>query len=122
VEIDSRYVAMHSPDFEYDNFSLSELLDTVLERDEDRRCGTSQIRAADWTKITNASDFMEQYNRLTENLEALKKGEAWGRGLAMYALDRPNRSDNGQERKMVRGDESGVPRPERRLRVPPKPL
>jgi hypothetical protein len=92
------YIAVHSPDFEFANFSLNELLEIVIGIDEQQGYSGDTIRNADWSKIRNAADFEQKYVSTSERKPRGLKGEEWGKALANYAIKFPNRKDDGKER------------------------
>ncbi|MGL4612002.1 MAG: hypothetical protein ACRCYY_20380, partial [Trueperaceae bacterium] len=92
------YIAVHSPDFEFANFSLNELLEIVIGIDERQGYSGGMIRNADWSEIKNAADFEQKYISISERKPRGLKGEEWGKELARYAIKFPNRKDDGKER------------------------
>jgi hypothetical protein len=86
----------HKPDFEFANFTLQELVDVAAELDKTESFDGDALRGADWTGIDNGKAFENRYRSISNKKRALK-GERWGRALARYAEEKPNRSD-GVER------------------------
>ncbi len=91
-------IAAHDPDFEFANFTLSELVEIAARMDEGQGGTGDPVRAADWTSIGNAKSFEERYCAVSERRPPSLKGDAWGMALAAYAAEYPNRRDTGAER------------------------
>lgn len=92
------YIAAHSPDFEFANFTLPELIEIAAGVDVAHGFSGDAIRRGDWTGVTCARSFEKQYIELSERHPAGLKGDFWGRALAEYALEHPLRSDDSTER------------------------
>jgi hypothetical protein len=92
------HIAVHQPDFEIANYTVSELVEISAKRDEADGIPTDDLKSADWSKVTSARAFEDKYRRLSgRNL----KGEAWGRMLATFAGSTPIHPDTGQERPLI---------------------
>ena len=91
------FIAAHEPDFEFANFAILELVEVAARIDEADGYAGDAVRKADWTSIRCGKKFEERYKTISERKRGLK-GEKWGRALAKYASEYPNRSDNGNER------------------------
>jgi hypothetical protein len=83
-------IAAHEPDFEFANFEMRELVEVAAQLDE--QCGFSGtcLREADWTGIKSGKQFEERYKEVSCRGRSLK-GEEWGRALAKYASENPER-------------------------------
>jgi hypothetical protein len=92
------YIGVHQPDFEIANFTVPELVELAAKRDEADGIPTTNLRCADWSTITGARAFEDQYRRFSgRNL----KGELWGKILATFARATPLRPDTGHERPLI---------------------
>jgi hypothetical protein len=88
-------VTAHSPDFEFANFDLDELIEVAATLDEDRGYTGHPPRSADWTGVSKSSEFEARYQSLSDGRSL--KGEAWGRALAKFAAAHSQRP-SGKER------------------------
>ena len=95
------FIAASNPDYEFANFSVTELTEIAASINE--ACGYSgdPVRNADWTSIANGKEFEQKYRKVSARKSAVLKCEQWGRALARYALGHPYRSD-GSERALWR--------------------
>jgi hypothetical protein len=89
----------HKPDFEFANFTLDELVHVAADLDKAEGFGSDALRNSDWTGIDTGKAFENKYLAVSKRGRALK-GEKWGRALARYAEERPNRPD-GAERQFT---------------------
>lgn len=92
------YIAAHSPDFEFSNFTVQELVEVAARIADSNDVSGDAIRQVDWADITSGRNFEERYKQLLVAQAPNLKGEEWGRELARYADENPNRSDTGEER------------------------
>src|SRR5205823_6931683 len=51
------------------------------------------VRDADWAGVASATAFEAKYREISARRASDLKGEDWGRALARYAIDHPNRPD-----------------------------
>ena len=87
-------IAAHQPDFEFQNFSLAELVEVII-RIEVQAGGDSEvIRRVDWSGIRNGQALDDRYRGIEQKKHQNLKGERWGRALAVYAQDYPYLPDN----------------------------
>ncbi len=93
-------IAKHDPDFEFANFSISELTEVAAKIDDDLSFQGDAVRDANWDGIKRAKDFEEKYLEVSTRKAGDLKGEAWGRALARYAMESPNGPD-GRPRPLV---------------------
>ena len=91
-------IAAHNPDFEFANFAIQELAEVAARIDEAHGVSGDAVRNADWTGVGKKRVFEERYKAVSVRLPQGLKGEEWGRALAAYAVQHPNRSDNGSKR------------------------
>ena len=96
------YIAAHQPDFECANFTVQELAEVAARIDEAHGSSGDAVRNGDWTGIANGRTFEQRYKEISARQPRALKGEEWGKALAKYAAEHPNRSDNGSERPFVR--------------------
>jgi hypothetical protein len=89
----------HKPDFEFANFTLDELVYVAAQLDEAEGFESDALRNSDWTGIETGKAFEKRYLTLSKRGRDLK-GENWGRALARYAEEKPNRPD-GAERQFT---------------------
>lgn len=91
----------NNPDFEFANFSLSELVEIAASLDERFGLDGEKIRTADWNGVKGSKVFAERYARVSERACSLK-GKAWGEALAEYAIKHPVNAGTGMERPISR--------------------
>jgi hypothetical protein len=91
-------IAAHKPDFEFANFTIQELVEVAARIDEEKGFSGGPVRTADWTGVCNGRDLEEKYQSISARHPGSLKGEEWGRALAKYAGEYPNRPDDGRER------------------------
>lgn len=96
------YIAAHTPDFEFANFALQELVDIAAEIDEKFGYSGNSVRREKWHEINSARKFEERYLKVSERKPRALKGEEWGKALADYAWKHPSRSDNQAERLLIK--------------------
>ncbi|MFA5824043.1 MAG: hypothetical protein WC853_13375 [Thermodesulfovibrionales bacterium] len=92
------FIAAHSPDFEFSNFTIEELAEVAARIDEANGVSGKAVRNANWTGIASGRAFEARYVEVSDRKPRAIKGKEWGEALAAYALDQPNRQDNGAER------------------------
>jgi hypothetical protein len=92
------YITAHDPDFEFDNFSLEELVEIAARLDEELGFDGEAVRQADWEGVETGKQFEKQYRRCSARRPPGLKGAEWGAALARYALENPQHPDNGEER------------------------
>ncbi len=98
------FIAAHKPDFEFANFTLKELIEIAAKIYESYEGSADTIRQGNWKsnggvgKINNAKEFEKRYLELSRQTPKTLKGEEWGRALATYASQHPQRSDDQSER------------------------
>jgi hypothetical protein len=88
----------HRPDFEFANFTVQELAEVAARLDEAAGFPGDPVRKAIWTGINSGRTFEESYSKTSVRGPRKLKGEEWGKALAKYAAEHPNRSDDGSER------------------------
>jgi len=87
------HIAAHQPDFEFANFDLNELVEVAARFDEQAGFSADCLRRADWTGVWGGRQFEQRYREVSERGRSLK-GEEWGKALAEYAADHPERDGN----------------------------
>jgi hypothetical protein len=92
------YITANTPDFEFANFTIEEMVDIAASIDEALDYSGDAVRNADWALITGGKKFEEQYVLVSARKPNALKGDTWGKALATYAINHPERSDTGQER------------------------
>jgi hypothetical protein len=100
VELDNVVgsIAAHEPDFEFANFAVGELAEVAARMDGALGFDGDVVRDADWTGICSGRAFQRKYTTISTTRPPGLKGEEWGRALAKYAIEHPQRSDDGSER------------------------
>ncbi|MBZ2188239.1 hypothetical protein K8B33_03975 [Alcanivorax sp. JB21] len=89
------HIAAHQPDFEFANFDLKELLEVAARIDEKAGFSADDLRRATWSDVSGGRQFERRYMEVSKRRQSLK-GEEWGKALAEYAADQPER--DGSER------------------------
>lgn len=92
------FITASRPDFEFENFTVQELAEIAALIDESKGYSGDAVRNADWTGVVSGRAFESKYKDLSERKPPGLKGEEWGKALASYMLDHPNRADDGRER------------------------
>jgi len=95
-------IAAHKPDFEFANFAIEELAEVAARIDEAHGSSGDAVRNAEWTGVGSSRAFEARYKAISARQPRGLKGEEWGRALAAYTDDHPNRSDDGSERPLWR--------------------
>lgn len=93
-------ISLHKPDFEFANFSLSELADIAAKMDESLVFSGTPLREANCSGITDAKAFEQWYRSASARAGADLKGESWGRALGRYA-SKYLITEDGRERPMI---------------------
>jgi hypothetical protein len=88
------------PDFEFANFSLSELVEVAASLDEQCGVDATTIRNADWSGINGGTMFAEKYEKISLRGASLK-GELWGKALAEHAMRSPIHPSTGVRRRFI---------------------
>jgi hypothetical protein len=86
-------ITVHDPDFEFANFSTSELADVAAMVDDTLGFSGDAVRKANWSGVQNARAFEQKYLKVSNRKPSALKGEGWGRALARYAREHPDRPD-----------------------------
>jgi hypothetical protein len=88
------YVSPNDPDFEFENFSLEELVEVAARMDERLGFDGGKVRTAGFAGVISASEFAERYLEVSERRRKLK-GTEWGESLATYAHEQPTHPKGG---------------------------
>jgi hypothetical protein len=88
------FIAAHRPDFEFENFTLDELVEIAACMDEVNGYSGSPVRDAIWTDVTCSREFEQHYLKVSARRPAGLKGKGWGIALAEYMDKHPERADN----------------------------
>jgi hypothetical protein len=91
------YINCNTPDFEFENFTLCELIEVAARIDEEQGADAQAFRNHSWDNVHSGKVFEECYNNLSTIGQGGLKGEKWGAALAQYALNHP--LIHGSERK-----------------------
>lgn len=123
-----------SPDFEFSNFEVKELVNVLLQIASQMREQVPSIEEILPT-VSGTKSAKEFFGALKRNgfddLSELGKNEEWGQALMIYALQNPNRFQDGQSsnserqvvdiaRLLIRARRSGYLRSLERYRVDPE--
>lgn len=87
------YINLNTPDFEFANFTLNELIEVAANLDDEKGGDGQAIRNGSWDNVKTGKEFEDRYKTLTTIRTHPKgeppslKGEPWGQALAQYALD-----------------------------------
>ncbi len=92
------FIAANTPDFEFANFTLEELVEVACRTDEYYRFPRQPLLEGDWKDVGSGKEFEERYCKLSSRRPRALKGREWGTFLAEYAMKHPLRSDNNEER------------------------
>ncbi|MCB0827026.1 MAG: hypothetical protein KDC26_12635 [Armatimonadetes bacterium] len=94
------YVSIHSPDFEFANFTIQELVEAAIFFDANDPAephdSKKLLEEADWSNVKSGNDFQEKYLELHKGKRRAIKGERWGQALAKLHSEKP--LPNGIER------------------------
>lgn len=82
------YINCNQPDFEFENFTLEELIEVAISIDKAQGLDTQELSTADKSNIKSGKEFEKYYSEHSETKKSLK-GNLWGTCLAQYALDNP---------------------------------
>jgi hypothetical protein len=94
-------IAAHDPDFEFGNFTITELVEVAARMDERNGFSGDPVRNADWSGVRNANAFDRMYCRMSSRRPRSLKGPKWGRALADHANENPRRDDDGRVRPLL---------------------
>lgn len=83
------YINCNSPDFEFENFTLDELIEVAARLDEEQGADAQAIRNHNWGNVCSGKAFEQCYDQLSKMGRGGLKGERWGAALAQYALNNP---------------------------------
>ena len=91
------YINVNYPDFEFENFTLNELIEIAISLDEKLGFNSERLRSGDRESIKSGKAFEKYYREYSDRKNSLK-GKEWGEALASYALDNPLKEDTIQRR------------------------
>ncbi|APD89774.1 hypothetical protein BM524_08240 [Alteromonas mediterranea] len=92
------YVNCNSPDFEFDNFTIDELVEVAARLDENEGGDTQDLRNYDWSGVKSGKEFETRYKSLSKIGQRGLKGQRWGEALAQYAWENSMVQINGRKR------------------------
>jgi hypothetical protein len=95
------FIAANSPDFEFANFTLQELVEVACQIDKRHDFASESLLEGDWNGVTSGKEFEKRYCYLSRRKPRSLKGPEWGKLLAEYAMKKPLRSDNKKERPII---------------------
>ena len=91
------YINVNNPDFEFENFTLDELIEIAIKLDEKLGFNSEGLRIGNRQHISTGKAFEKYYQEHSARKISLK-GKDWGEALADYALDNPLKEDIQQRR------------------------
>lgn len=91
------YINVNYPDFEFENFTLNELIEIAISLDEKQGFNSDRLKSGDRGSIISGKAFEKYYKEYSDRKNSLK-GKEWGEALASYALDNPLKEDTNQRR------------------------
>jgi hypothetical protein len=91
----------NDPDFEFENFSLEELVEIAAQMDERLGFDGRIVRTADWTGVHAGRAFADRYSAASHR-HCSPKGQDWGEELAEYAAKHPSDPRTGTDRAFLR--------------------
>ncbi|KDC48454.1 hypothetical protein [Pseudoalteromonas fuliginea] len=83
------YVNANSPDFEFGNFTLTELIKVVCQLESENDNDVSRIKEEDWSEVKTGKAFEAKYKSFPYVSNNVLKGPKWGVALAKYMLEKP---------------------------------
>ena len=83
------YVNANSPDFEFGNFTLTELIEVVCQLESENDNDVSRIKEEDWSEVKTGKAFEAKYKSFPYVSNNVLKGPKWGVALAKYMLEKP---------------------------------
>ena len=86
-------ITKHDPDYELANFSITELVEVAAKIDEALGFPGDLVRRADWTCVQSSKAFEKKYLEVSARKSGALKDERWGRSLARYAMEHPDRPE-----------------------------
>jgi hypothetical protein len=95
------FIGANSPDFEFANFTLEELVEIACRIEEHYGFARQSLLEGDWKGIASGKEFEKKYCSLSKRRPRSLKGSEWGGFLAEYAMENTLRTDNRQERPVV---------------------
>ena len=95
------FISANSPDFEFANFTLEELVEIACQIEEHYGFAKRSLQEGDWKGIGSGKEFERRYCSLSQRRPRSLKGSEWGGFLAEYAIEHPLKSDNRKERPLL---------------------
>lgn len=95
------YININHPDFEFENFTLDELIEIAIEFDKKLGFDSKTLRVGHKQDCHSGKAFEKYYKDYSIRKISLK-GNEWGEALAEYALDNPLREDTKERRTFLK--------------------
>lgn len=95
------YININHPDFEFENFTLDELIEIAIEFDKKLGFDSKTLRMGHKQDFHSGKAFEKYYKEYSIRKISLK-GNEWGEALAEYALDNPLREDTKERRTFLK--------------------
>jgi len=95
------YVQANSPDFEFQNFTVTELVSIAKIIDKEAGHRIDSFDTADWSDVRDGAGFEEKYREVSLSKTKLK-GKVWGHSLANYAIRNPTIGDTQTQRPFLK--------------------
>lgn len=91
------YINVNDPDFEFENFTLNELIKIAIILDEKQGLSIDNLKSGNYQNIKSGKGFDDYYKKNSITKRSLK-GLQWGEALAEYAIENPLKEDTQQRR------------------------
>lgn len=94
------YVNLNQPDFEFENFSVDELIEIAIQLDGTLGFDSKSLLSGNKQDINSGRTFEKYYIEHSARKISLK-GKEWGEALAKYAFENPLKADTGLKRTFI---------------------
>lgn len=94
------YINLNSPDFEFENFTVDELIEIAFKLDGNLGFDSQDLMSGNKQTITTGKGFEKYYIEHSARKVSLK-GCEWGKALAKYACENPLKKDSGEKRAFI---------------------
>lgn len=94
------YINLNKPDFEFENFTLDELIEIAFKLDQNLGFDSQHLMSGNKQTISSGKAFEKYYIEHSERKVSLK-GYEWGQALAKYACENPLKKDSGKKRAFI---------------------
>ena len=94
------YINLNRPDFEFENFTLDELIEVAFILDENLGFDSQKLMSGNKQNVSSGKGFEKYYIEHSARKISLK-GCEWGKALAKYACEYPLKKDSGKKRAFI---------------------